>query len=185
MSAAPSPAPSPSSAPVETPLAAFRFQVEFTTTTARNETGRPRLICKGAFSEVSGLEATMEPFSINEGGRAWGQIHRVGRTTFSTVILKRGMTTTRHLWDIFQKVNKDRAWAARVEVKITLRDLEGNDRMVWILRRAMPVKMKLADLNATNNEVGVEELHFVHEGLEENPASGGGGSQSAPRPGGT
>ena len=52
-------------------------------------------------------------------------------------------------------------------VKITLQDLSGEGRIAWTLERAMPVKLKLADLNATNNEVGVEELHLVHEGLTE------------------
>ncbi|HNC95396.1 MAG TPA: phage tail protein [Myxococcota bacterium] len=149
------------------PLHAFRFQVDFRSTSLGASSGTDRLVCQGAFSEVSGLEATMEPMVISEGGRSWGQIQRVGRTTFSTVILKRGLTTTRHLWDFFQKVNKDRAWAARMTVKITLQDLSGEGRIAWTLERAMPVKLKLADLNATNNEVGVEELHLVHEGLTE------------------
>jgi hypothetical protein len=29
----------------------------------------------------------------------------------------------------------------------------------------MPVKFKFADLNAKGTEVGIEELHLVHEGL--------------------
>ena len=52
----------------------------------------------------------------------------------------------------------------------TLFDLDlGSTRrkvMGWTLRRAMPVKFKAADLNARGTDVGVEELHIVHEGLE-------------------
>ncbi len=36
--------------------------------------------------------------------------------------------------------------------------------MAWQLAHAMPVKFKFADLNAKGTEVGIEELHFVHEG---------------------
>ena len=38
--------------------------------------------------------------------------------------------------------------------------------MTWVLRHAMPVKFKTADLNAKASEVGIEELHVAHEGLE-------------------
>ena len=37
--------------------------------------------------------------------------------------------------------------------------------LTWGLDRAMPVKFKAADLNAKGAEIGIEELHLVHEGL--------------------
>ena len=37
----------------------------------------------------------------------------------------------------------------------------------WQLDRAMPVKFKFADLNAKASEIGIEELHLVHEGLSQ------------------
>lgn len=154
---------------LDDPLHGFRFKVDFETVILPATSGQARTVCKGAFSEISGMEATMEPFAISEGGRSWGQHQRVGRTTFSTVILKRGITTTRHLWNIFQQVNKDKAWAARMKVTITLQNIEGVAKMSWTLENALPVKMKLADLNASGGEIAVEELHLVHEGLVENP----------------
>jgi len=44
-------------------------------------------------------------------------------------------------------------------------DIAGNPVLTWHLNRAMPVKFKAADLNAKSTEVGIEELHLVHEGL--------------------
>lgn len=152
-------------ADVADPLHVFRFHVTF------ESTGGAAEICRGAFSEISGLEATMEPVAISEGGRNWGQAQRVGRTTFSTVILRRGMTKTRHLWDWFSHVTGKGAYKHRLTVKITLYgpgpDAEMPEVMSWQLAEAMPVKMKLADLNAAGQEVGVEELHLVHEGISE------------------
>jgi hypothetical protein len=29
----------------------------------------------------------------------------------------------------------------------------------------MPIKYKFSDLNSKNSEIGIEELHLVHEGL--------------------
>lgn len=129
------------------------------------------MMCEGAFSEVSGLEATLEPVSISEGGLNWGQHQRVGRVTFSTVILKRGMTATRHLWAWFAHVNRNGMYKHRLNVVITLMDYSATpkDLLSWTLSRALPVKMKLADLNASGQELAIEELHLVHEGITESP----------------
>lgn len=142
--------------------------------------GTPVAMCEGAFSEISGLEATLEPVSISEGGRNWGQHQRVGRVTFSTVILKRGMTSTRHLWAWFAHVNRNAMYKHRLNVVITLMDYSGTvdeprDLLSWTLNRALPVKMKLADLNAAGQELAIEELHLVHEGIAERPVDEQGG----------
>ena len=52
----------------------------------------------GGFSEVTGLEATMEAKVIKEGGRNYGPVQRAGPTSFSTVVLKRGVVASRQLW---------------------------------------------------------------------------------------
>jgi phage tail-like protein len=41
--------------------------------------------------------------------------------------------------------------------------------IAWQLARAMPIKFKFADLNAKGTEIGIEELHLVHEGLSSQP----------------
>ena len=146
----------------------FRFEVTFREVGSTDDNA----LCRGAFSEVSGLEATMEQVAISEGGRNWGQPQRVGRTTFSTVILRRGLTTTRHLWSWFSHVAQSGMSGHRLNVTIILRDAASAEVVRWTLASALPVKMKLADLNATSQEVGVEELHLVHEGLSEEPAGG-------------
>jgi hypothetical protein len=33
------------------------------------------------------------------------------------------------------------------------------------MKKALPTKFKTADYNATFNQIAIEELHFVHEGL--------------------
>lgn len=154
------------------PLQVFRFKVEF----RRDGTGRspqpssPVDLCSGAFAECTGLEATMEPKVIKAGGQNYGAVQRPGRVSFATVVLKRGMTTTRDLWDWFQQVNLKGSYAYRLSVDITLEDTAGRPSIRWNLARALPVKFKSADLNAKGNEIGIEELHLVHEGLSMGPA---------------
>jgi phage tail-like protein len=149
----------------EYPLRGFRFQVDFKEQMLTNETeGGEVLLCSGAFSECSGLEVTMEPKAIKEGGRNWGVAQRMGAISFGTVVLKRGLTTTADLWAWFSLVGEG-AYAQRLNVTITQFDQSGKGVFSWTLLKAMPIKFKAPDLNASNNEVAIEELHLVHEGL--------------------
>lgn len=147
------------------PLHVFHFQVDFEEDPLTGEGGAAVSICSGAFSECTGLEATMEVKVIKEGGRNYGPAQRTGPVTFGTVILKRGMTTTRHAWKWFELVTSGGGYAQRMAATITMFDLSGKGVVAWKLEKAMPVKFKAADLNAKSTELGVEELHLAHEGL--------------------
>ncbi|NJN82152.1 MAG: phage tail protein [Caldilineaceae bacterium] len=147
------------------PLHVFRFEVEFTEVPLGGGAGSAIPLCRGAFSECTGLEATMEPKVIKEGGRNYGAAQRSGQVTFATVILKRGITDARHLWQWFELVNRQGAYAYRLNVTIRLMDGAGKPRLTWTLLNTLPVKFKSPDLNATAGEVGIEELHLAHEGL--------------------
>ncbi len=147
------------------PLRGFRFQVDFKEQMLTNETeGGEVLLCSGAFAECTGLEATMEPKTIKEGGRNWGAVQRMGIISFGTVVLKRGLTQTDDLWAWFNLVGEG-AYAQRLNVTITLFDQAGKGIFSWKLLKAIPTKFKAPDLNAKNNEVAIEELHLVHEGM--------------------
>jgi phage tail-like protein len=133
--------------------------------------GGPVDICTGAFAECTGLEATMEPKAIKEGGTNYGIAQRAGPITFATVVLKRGISTNRNLWQVFDTVAAGK-FAPRLQVTITVMDMANRPAIAWQLDRAMPVKFKFADLNAKGAEVGIEELHLVHEGLSSVPVGG-------------
>lgn len=158
---------------VDYPLPVFRFKVTFSLpSVSKNDKGSERLLCEGAFSECSGLEATMEPKAIKVGGRNYGETQRAGRVSFATVILKRGVTANRDLWKWFRLVGGG-AYTYRLDAEVTLLDFDGNgDKtpvIIWTMKNALPTKFKAADLNATSTQVGIEELHFVHEGLDSRP----------------
>lgn len=155
------------------PIHLFRFHVEFKQTRDNVEVA----LARGAFSECTGLEATMEPKVIKVGGANYGAVQRPGRVTFATVILKRGITSSRDVWNWFSHVNERGKYAFRLNVKIVVfgpppeePDPETNSpaavpRLTIELFRALPVKFKSGDLNAKGPEVGIEELHLAHEGL--------------------
>ncbi len=153
----------------EYPLELFRFQVEFERVTLSDGTSQGAVdLCKGAFSECTGLEATMEPKVVKAGGWNYGARQRTGPVTFGTVILKRGITSSRDLWKWFSQVNEKNRYAFRLNVAIRVarpgEDLPG-ETLTIRLQRALPIKFKCADLSARATEVSVEELHLAHEGF--------------------
>jgi phage tail-like protein len=157
------------------PIQAFRFEVTFLEESpppGARQGGAPEL-CRGAFSECSGLEATMEPKVIREGGRNYGVAQRAGRVTFGTVVLRRGVTSNHDLWHWFELVSRG-AYAYRLTATLTVRGPGKNLPPVlrWRLRYCIPTKFKAADAKATSNEVAIEELHLAHEGLELVPLPG-------------
>jgi len=158
------------------PFPLFRFHVEF-----RRQKDNDVEVAHGAFSECTGLEATMEAKVIKAGGVNYGAFQRAGRVTFATVILKRGITTNRELWKWFSHVNERGKLAYRLDVKILVfgeteiapppGEPDSNAKpssepgLTIQLFRALPVKFKSGDLNGRATEVGIEELHLAHEGL--------------------
>ena len=135
----------------------------------------------GAFSEISGLEAMMEHKVIKVGGSNYGAALRAGPVTFGTVVMKRGVVKSQHLWRWWAMVaGADGAPDGlpipqnRGNVLIGLiRAMDEGERaqrrkvrLGWRLKNAMPVKFRIGDLNAKGSDVAVEEIHLVHEGLE-------------------
>ena len=138
----------------------FRFRV-----TLFDSVNVSQEICQGAFSEVSGLEASMTPKTHKEGGRNWGEVQLSGPTTFPPVILKRGITNIEHLWTWFEITTHSANYGLRYSGMIDVFYPSGQPAFRWNLVNVLPTKFKGPDLSATANQVAVEELHLVHEGL--------------------
>ena len=77
------------SAPSIVPLHIFRFRVDVMGDSLSK--GPQGSAVQMSFAECTGLEATMEPKTIKEGGRNYGAAQRAGGITFATVVLKRGV----------------------------------------------------------------------------------------------
>lgn len=149
------------------PLIPFNFEVNFF------QDGRDVPLCAGAFSEVSGIEATMEPRVIRQGGQYNGEVQRAGQITYATVILKHGITAGDHLWRWFDLIASGKT-AARLRAELIQFALEPGEggapkrvnQLHWVMENALPTKFKAATYSAMAAEVGVEELQFVHERLQ-------------------
>ena len=126
------------------------------------------LLCEGAFSEVTGLEATMAPKALKEGGRNWGEVQLAGPTTFAPIVLKRGITAVADLWRWFDVSTRQSNHALRMNGTIDVFHPERPDQPLlrWRITNALPTRFKGPDLSSTANQVAIEELQLVHEGLE-------------------
>ena len=149
------------------PFQVFNFEVTFADLDLVQATESPAEedLCSAAFSEVTGLEATMEPKVVKEGGRNFGTVQRVGQVTFATVICKRGITTELDLWKWFELVAGG-SYGVRKNAYVRVLGPARQPVRTWKLHRALPIKFKSPDLNASGTSIGIEELHLAHEGLE-------------------
>ena len=145
------------------PFVAFRFQVSLTGSNLPGGLG-PAPLCGGGFSEATGLEATMTPRTIREGGRNFGQIQRPGPTAFGTITLKRGVTSQQDLWTWFDLVTNRESFGRLLNGKI---DIYSSTAVAfsWMLVNVLPVKFKAPDLSATATQVAIEELQLAYEQL--------------------
>lgn len=116
------------------------------------------------FRECSGLEAETEVLSYEEGGMNDHPHKLPGRTKFPNVSLKRGLTTSKALWEWYSKVIDGNI--ARKNISIVLYDQQGSEVKRWSFGRAYPTKWVGPGIRSDENAVAVETLELVHEGMQ-------------------
>ena len=122
-------------------------------------------IASSAFKSVSGLAAEAEVIEYREGSDPVTSSRKLpGRVEYPNVVLKRGLTTSRDLWDWWRTVVD--GTIDRRGVAITLLDDARTPVLRWLLLNAFPVKIQASDLEAEGNEVVIETIELAHEGLE-------------------
>ena len=143
----------------------FRFEISLYSEQQKD------LLCRGLFSELSGLELTMEARAITEGGRNWGEIQRAGQTRFSPLVLKRGVTDLNDLWSWFDSVTRGASYGYKLqgEIKVFGSSLDKSHKpktvMTWKLGGVMATRFKGPDLSSTASQVAIEELTLVYESI--------------------
>ncbi len=119
---------------------------------------------EAGFSEVSAPDISSEPVEYREGNMAGitpGK--QPGILKYSNVTLKRGVTDSKVFVDWMKTVQEGKV--TRKTVVITLLDDAMAEVASWQLEKAWPTKYTAPDVNATSNEVAIESLELVCEGL--------------------
>ena len=143
-----------------TPYGAFNFLVNLNGPVGPEEP-------LGGFSDVSGLGTEITVAEYRNGNDRENHVRKVpGIHKINDVTLKRGIVSSRDLWDWIEDVRVNGIGAQR-DVVITLRDETGTDVQSWILRRVIPLKYTGPTLAAKGGgDVAMEELVLSAEGLE-------------------
>lgn len=154
------------------PFTAFRFDVQLLVKDA-SSAGLKSPICDAKFAECDGLEMTMEPKTVREGGNNLEQIHLPGPVSYSQLTLKRGMTPNLDLWTWFRTaagaVEGDNASKSKRGLlavgQVTMYDSGGRPKLRFTLTGCLPVKIKGAALNAKDGQVAIEEAQIAYRSL--------------------
>jgi phage tail-like protein len=151
------------------PFRTFNFIVQITLP------GGSAPLCQGSFSDCDGLEMSMEVKTIREGGDNARQIRLTGPVAYGQLVLKRGMTADRGLWDWFSSLLTNPSLRANVQVVMIDYDVDddGDQTQVelnhFYLSNCVPVKMKAPALSAKDGLIAIEELQVAYETLSLNP----------------
>ena len=158
------------------PLLAYNFQVSLLdskdsggaglTTIALSTAGMRTM---AAFSEVSGLELSMEVEEYHAGGFNDGVLKFPGRVKWSNLVMKRGLLAKRDpmdtsdLWTWYEAYLDGRG--VRKDGIIVLLDQDRKPKITWSFRRGLPLRWSGPSLNATQSQVAIETIEIAHEGV--------------------
>jgi len=145
------------------PFVAFRFDVQLLVENPQ-QFGLTNPLCNALFSECDGLEMTMEPKTVREGGNNLHQTHLPGPVTYGQLTLKRGMTANLDLWKWFN-VAAGGAGQGRGTLAsglVTLRDGAGAPKLRFNLVDCLPVKIKAPALSGKDGIIAVEEMQLAY-----------------------
>ncbi len=143
------------------PVPKFHFQVEW----------GPNL--RMGFTEVSGLDFETEVIEYREGtNKTYNKTKQPGLTKYADITLKRG--TFEGDFDFFKQwketyyFQEGNRTGSRFRRDITIKLLNENHEPIitWQVLNAWPSKVQSTDLKADANEVAIETMTIVHEGLK-------------------
>jgi phage tail-like protein len=134
------------------PLRNFRFRLEIGG------------ISEAHFSEVTGFDITSDVIDYREGDDPTHVRKLPGLTKYGTVTLKRGVTDSMDLYNWYKDIVAGKI--RRATVAIVVIDEAGADKARFQITEAWPSKYDPMDLNAKGNDVSIETLELVNEGVE-------------------
>ncbi|NIM14309.1 MAG: phage tail protein [Candidatus Aminicenantes bacterium] len=121
-------------------------------------------ITQASFQECSGLDSSTDPVEYREGGENTTSRKLPGKTKYSDISLKRGITDSDELWKWRKSVVDGNI--ERKNGSIVLLDDSGSEKIRWNFVNAWPSKWEAPGFNAGGNEIAVETLTIAHEGVD-------------------
>ena len=134
------------------PYRSFNFRVEIDGLTV------------GAFSECSGLSSDGDAIDYREGTDIPLTVRKLpGLRKYANISLKRGYTPNTELWTWYRNIVN--GLADRRNGSVILMDEERRDVLRWNFENGWINKIEAPSFKASGNEVAIESVEIVHEGL--------------------
>lgn len=136
------------------PLPKFRFSVDWGT-----------IKTDISFQEVSGLEAETQVIEYRDSNsKVFSTVKMPGIAKYGNVTMKRGIFANDPIfWTWYNQIKMNTI--QRQTVTIKLLDQNGGTVVTWTLNNAWPTKISSTDLKSDGNEVAIDTIEIVHEGL--------------------
>ncbi len=122
-------------------------------------------IVQAGFNEASIPDTTQEPIEYREGSESPTVRKLPGLIKYGNLTLKWGITDSLELYEWRKLVEQGKTKDARRNLAIILMDEEGNAASRWEFAEAWPSKYDAPDLDGKGNDVAIENLEIVHEGM--------------------
>ena len=137
----------------EYPLPKFHFQVEWKGS-------------KVGFTEVTGLEVETEMIEYRNGdSKEYSKLRMAGLRKYANISLKRGTFASDNEFFEWWKSGALLGDVERRDVTISLLNEAHEPVVIWNVKRAWPIKVTATDLKSDGNEIAIETMELVHEGL--------------------
>ena len=121
-------------------------------------------VARGAFSEVGGLTAEGDSTDYREGTDVQPNVRKlVGLRKYTNITLKRGYTADKVLWQWYTNIFN--GMPDRRNVTIVLMNERREAVLRWNAENAWINKIEGPALKASGNDVAMESVELVHEGL--------------------
>lgn len=121
-----------------------------------------RLAC---FSKVDGMHVRIEAIDYREGGAGPAVRKLTGRVAYGDITLCWGLSQSTDMWAWLTTAMRGEAERRNVSVILVAPD-GVTETTRWNLDNAWPCEWRGAVLDALGNEVAIETLTLVHEGIE-------------------
>lgn len=118
-----------------------------------------------SFQEVSGLDVEAQVIEYRAGDNPVFSASKMpGLKKSGNVTMKKGVyKSDNKFWAWFSQIKMNTI--KRLPITISLLDEAGAATMVWTLTNAWPTKITGTDLKSDGNEVAIETIEIVHEGI--------------------
>jgi phage tail-like protein len=120
-------------------------------------------VTTAGFSECSGISMQTDPIEYRNGNEEPTVRKLPGLKKFGNITLKRGFTKGKELWEWRKTVLDGKT--KRCSGSITLLNESRQPVVRWTLSEAWASKLDGPGFNAKNNEVAIETLEIVVEGV--------------------